>query len=658
MAQRTKTVEYVWDTGTALRSTVTALAGTNFYTPPAINAYFEETTSRTMRSAELIVTCRDAETTTARRVDGCRIGIQLDAVAWSDADITGTGISNTGDPYTVCFVRDVTSNLTGATSFAHSIGVRAEFETDVASNVNIITFKLRVTYEADDTTTPYTKTVRIPLEGITGFLSTTANANFQGSTAAAQIPALDTFLPESGKSYKQIWFEITATDGGAATTDFTMSCSVDAATTRVGGSIEQALNGSSVYYDIWNVATNYFTTNAAHNLQLWSSLANRFERCSATLCVTYTYTKPTSGTVLNSVLLPLKALNIERVPGTVTGDKERFVCDFWIEEPGTITIRQSGLFLTYVANGAGNLDVRVNSQGSTSSLYTTTALLHAGHHSVQHRIDVAHGGTAVTLARGKNTLIVDVFSSVTAVTGPNALSGYFLLNYTSDVASGGEGSHNHTTFWKIWSTHEGAIAGDTYREVPTTNQRTPNIPEAVWFNNRIGIELRANMTGIGAGGFIQLLCESLSDEGDGDGWVGFSRVAATDGEFGYYYFMLTSNTGSTWDRHAGDLASLADPEIARKWRWNAGAVARWSATLCMTSHSIAYSSTRAITGSSGGTINIGLFRSDNDEKIAETSRTGNGNYTVTWYDNTIPVYAVAYESATLLGRSANFTLGT
>lgn len=657
MAQRTRTVEYVWDTGTALRTTVTALAGTNFYTPAAITAVIAETdATRTIRSAVLYVTARDAETTTARRVDGCRIGIQVDAVAWSDGDLTGTGIANTGDPYTVGFQRDVTSYLvTNFTGSSHSLGVRAEFENDVASNVNIITFKLRVTYEYNDTSATFTKTVRIPLEGITGFLSTTANANFQGSTAAAQIPALDTFLPESGKTYRQIWFEITATDGGAATTDFNMNCSVDGATTRVGGTLEQGLNGSSVYYDIWNCGTSYFTTNATHNLQLWSSLASRFQRCSAVLCVTYTYTKPTSGNVLNSIILPLKAINLERIPGTATADKERFTCELWVEEPATITLRQSALYLTYAASGSGNLDVRVNSQGSTSSVYTTTALLHAGHHSVQHRIDVAHGGTAVTLARGRNVLTVDVFSSVTASTGPSALSGYFLINYESGLHANGEGAHNHTTFWKIWTTHEGAIAGDTYREISTTNQHTPNIPESNWFASQIGADLRMNATGTGTGGLVQLLAECLSGELDGDGWVGFARVVPTDGEFGFWNHILTSNTGMVWDKYIGDLSSLMDPEAARKWRWNSSAVASWGMSIILTYHSITFSISGTVSGSSGGTVNISAYRTDTGEKVGSTSRTGNGTYTITVYDNTLNYFTEARESATLLGRSDNGT---
>jgi hypothetical protein len=664
MAQRTKTVEYVWQTGTDLRTTVTALAGTNFYTPAAITAHLSETdATRTIRSAELIVTARDAETTTARRFDGVRIGIQVDAVAWSDLDLTGTGITGTGDPYTVTYVRDVTAYLvTNFTGANHSIGARAEFETDVASNVNNITMRLRITYEYNDTSALFTKTVRIPLEGITGFLTTTANANLRGSAAAGQIPALDTFLPEANKTYRQIWFEIQAADGGAATTDFNASFSIDGATARAGATLEQVLNGSSVYYDIWipggGDGTGYFTLNAAHDFQAWSSLASRFERMSVVLCVTYTYDRPVSGSVLNSLILPLRATNLERVPGTVTGDKERFEVELWVEEPATITLRQSALFLTYFSSGAGNLDVRVNAQGSTSSLYTTTALLHAGHHSLQHRIDLAHGGSAITLARGRNVFTVDVFSSVTGNTGPSALSGYFIINYESGIASGGEGAHNHTTFWKVWSTLEGTIAGDTYRAVPTTNQRTPNIPEASYWLAGVGLDIKANYTGVTTGGLIQLLCEALSGEHDDDGWIGFGKVVPSDGEFGTHWAMFTSNSGDAWNRYPGDPKALLNPETARVWRFNAAAVTQWAMTLCLTYHAITYAIAGTISASAGGTVDIAAHRADTNQRIGSTSRVGNGSYSITWYDNTINVYAHAWEDGTHLGRSANGLAGT
>jgi hypothetical protein len=246
-------------------------------------------------------------------------------------------------------------------------------------------------------------------------------------------------------------------------------------------------------------------------------------------------------------------------------------------------------------------------------------------------------------------LTVDVFSSVNTNTGPSALCGYFILNYESDLHAGGEGAHNHTTFWKIWSHLEGAIAGDTFRSVATPNQRTPNLPETSYFIQGIGLETRTNMTGVTTGGMVQLLAAVGTGEHDDDGWVGFAKNCPTDGEFGYSMQMLTSVSGEAWDHYPNDPHNYMEIETARVWRWMSAAVAQWSMTLVVTYHSISYAISGTVSGSSGGTVNIMAFRNGVHQLIQTTTRIGNGAFSIPWYDNTIKVYCAFYESDTLVG---------
>jgi hypothetical protein len=60
-----------------------------------------------------------------------------------------------------------------------------------------------------------------------------------------------------------------------------------------------------------------------------------------------------------------------------------------------------------------------------------------------------------------------------------------------------------------------------------------------------------------------------------------------------------------------------------------------------------------ITGSNGGTINVDIFKAVTGEKIGNTSRVGDGLYTLPWYDNTEQLFAAAREDATHVGRSDN-----
>ena len=60
-----------------------------------------------------------------------------------------------------------------------------------------------------------------------------------------------------------------------------------------------------------------------------------------------------------------------------------------------------------------------------------------------------------------------------------------------------------------------------------------------------------------------------------------------------------------------------------------------------------------VSNSNGGTVTLGLVRTDKNERVLETSRSGNGAYSFTWYDNTQDVFVEAYEDADYKGRSAD-----
>jgi hypothetical protein len=139
--------------------------------------------------------------------------------------------------------------------------------------------------------------------------------------------------------------------------------------------------------------------------------------------------------------------------------------------------------------------------------------------------------------------------------------------------------------------------------------------------------------------------------------VDYGLAPATDSEFGFAsHFLDTLSPGPpAWDRYTNDLKALMDPESARKWRFNASHVTRWGAFIILNYHAITFSISGTVSGSSGGTVNISAYRTDTGEKVGATSRTGNGSYTVTVYDNTLTYFTEARESAALLGRSDDGT---
>jgi hypothetical protein len=70
-----------------------------------------------------------------------------------------------------------------------------------------------------------------------------------------------------------------------------------------------------------------------------------------------------------------------------------------------------------------------------------------------------------------------------------------------------------------------------------------------------------------------------------------------------------------------------------------------------TYHAITYSVSGTVSGSAGGTVTLNLCRANTGERVLTTTRTGNGTYTFTWYDDTENVFVEARESGALIGRS-------
>ncbi len=652
MAQAIKTVEFPFAPLLTTLATNTTLGTATEHTFAAVTVGLPES-SKTIRCAYIQVTHNLAATTTARRLDGVRIGVQIDAVAFDDGtDLTGTGIGQTGDPYSHHMTRDVTSYFTtNYTGTSHTVGARVRFEHDVADNVNNITCKLFVTYEYDDTSATQVKTVKIPLEGAASFPGTTANTNLRGSAGAAQIPNLDTFLPETSKTYRQIWFEIHATDGGAAVTDHNLNVAIDSGT-NARATLESGLNGSARYYDIW--IQNSMTTNATHDFQAWSSLASRFQNIYVIMHVTYEFAS-SSTTILNSIQIPINT-GFGYLAGTALADTEFYETELWIEEPATVTMVQSAVVM-FMSNGNGTLNLECvgagaagGDQGTTTAAYTITNLTHSGGRSVCHRIDLAHGGTALTLGRGRNLLRLKAYgSSATAVSDP---SGYWYINYTSGKSSKGIGAHNCTTRWMINDGYASAIAGTLSREIATTNQRTPNIPQTDYFLNAVAYEVTSHLFNTG---WNKLMAEVVSGEGSADGWetVGI-YTQQNSSEFGWQTAIVPAI--KVFKQHANDVCyGYMNIENARKYRHYGSTTQHVSTVLVMTIHAITFTVDGSITASNGGTVDITAVDGVRGLKVGSTSRTGNGSYSITVYDNVNNHYAEAYESATYLGRSANGT---
>jgi hypothetical protein len=185
-----------------------------------------------------------------------------------------------------------------------------------------------------------------------------------------------------------------------------------------------------------------------------------------------------------------------------------------------------------------------------------------------------------------------------------------------------------------------------------------NIPEAKWW--RTGLEFYSNGVGSGASPQYWFVgCENIGSEG---GQTDFRELAKgwfiRDAENGWYPISFTAQ-----DEGASEFQRFdADPdgtrlalEGSRRWKIACGQANSRPLMAWLTYHSITFTVSGTISESAGGTVDIACYRKSDGLKLGTTSRTGNGSYTITIYDNTETVFAEARESGALIGRSDDGT---
>lgn len=634
MAIRTKTVEYAFPTD------VTALATATRRDFTAITLFLPETSSRAFVSVRLRVSYR-GNNATAASLTSPLLGIKLGAAAFSDATL-GNPPANSGENEFFVFERDVTSyfttNFGAGGSQTCQVGVQQSGLT-----IGNISAKLIITYEFDDASaTTRVKTVRIPLESGTGALTATLAA-----IGTNQIPALDSFLPEASKTYRRIWLELYYNEYTAgATNDASLESRVQGSLTFTSTAHESAL-GSSCAGICYQDLTGSLTTSAVQTWELRSTnitTASTFNHVAGVLHVTYEYDHDASTTILNSLMIPL--CPIVQAGGTTSSDAARMNVDFVIEEPATITLVQSGALVWYTQTAAVGPNIGFGAQ--TPRGYTDTAQVFCGCTFLSQRIDSGGAaGAGITLTRGTNTLSWRAWTS-TLVTTVNNFQGFAFLNYTSGKDALGADAHNKTLIYNV----QNSLASGTGGNITAVNAVA--IGDTNWW--RWGLAyFSMNYVAAPTTLFATLDAEKASGELDGVGFQnqGVVSMPTVDGENGLYPLLVPMQyqAASDWQRRSDNQEGRMQLEVSRRYRFFTSAASTRPLALVVNVHAITKTVGGTISESSGGTVSVDVHRDDTGERVAETSRTGNGAYTATVFGNSFSVYARARESAVLTGSS-------
>ena len=655
MAIRNKTIEYATTTNVIVVSATTTL-----YLTGATSIYIPETgVSFSFKSVVLLVNCtNDITTTTAANLTVPIIGIKLGAVAVSTATLVNP-IANSGEKEEWLHSRDVTSyfttNWTGtAMTWAVSVNYTGMNTANHAT-------KLLITYEYDDTLSPsnHVKTIRIPIES-TRTLLTTSWQTVGGTTA---IPAIKNFgaspyLPETGITIRQIFLEVWGNSGSNATTTCIWQTRINGGVTIDTHKDLNPMNSAIWCHSIIDI-TNQGLTGATSLEMMSLTTTNRYCTVGGMIVVTYEFNPTTSTTIYNSLMLG--AVDTQGWIGGLTeangGVWER---NIYIEEPDTITLKESGLCLFqndsagYTFNIRCSGDTAASTQTTVQAYVMTAGGVQCGTYSMVHRIDAAgqKGQAGINLKRGKNLYRV-IFYSNTAQAGWN-LSGFLILNYTSGKHPYGVGAHTHTVYQHVMSNMTAAGA-----RVNSGTTITPSLPETYynligflyWVNYNIGASTDNNFV-------VDAEVISTDPLQGGNGWQSFYQGTsrANNENMNGWVFAAARNSFTRWN---GD----PDPDrlnlkTGRNYRLSNGALWTGFMGYWYTYNSITFTISGVCSGyaGDGSGIAIEIYRKNsvtNDDLILNLTTIAGGSFSGTWVDNTDTLYAVARESDTRVGRSAD-----
>lgn len=645
MVMRCKTVEYSFDTRTTQMNAATR------HDFSAITVYIPETASRKFLSVAVQLYWRENEATGGTDMGTRTVGIKLGAAAFSDDAKAETVVSSFA-PISFRTVRDVTSyfetNFGSGTSQTCQVGVQVN-----TLDTQTITAKLIITYEFDDAAaSTRVKTVKIPLDSPTTKLTSTLT-----EIGTNQVPQLtgggSPMLPEASVTIRDIWFEFGGTDNTITATDYNLAVSLDAEAEVSMGTWESGQVYSRTFFAIWKRAD--MSPSAAHAFKARATTTDRVNPFTILLCVTYEYNHDSTGTVLNSLELYLPRVAHRMSLSDTAAENYHSEIPVLVQEPGTITLKQSGVLIQYNSNTTNEHNILIRCGGQSYRTYAFGTDFAGtdtyGPHSHTHRFDSGGAqGTGMTLTRGDNTFFVDSYMSDTSSDAPFQVDAVCYLNYHSGKHENGVDSHAHTTRWVIKDMER--TSGSTM--IHTVGPLGPKIPDANYYIVNVGVSVDNFLSG--SSGTV-LMAERVVDEEDG--WANLVLGEAYAAE----NFMTSPLIGITHlcRKHNRD-PNTALMHIGRSRRWRVGMTHSTttffdttvisSAMLTVTHAAMALEVERGVTPATAN-LAIDLHHGTTKERLYSTESRSNGLFSFLCHSDAVPLFG--HTTSTTAGRSLNFT---
>jgi hypothetical protein len=619
MATDRKTVVFCSDlyTATIASNTTTAITMPTLYLPES---------SKVFKTVVAHVFWSDVVTATGSSYTVREVALGLGGGAKQTTTNTNT-LTNSGeniDGYFAQYIGTIGFQAAwSGTSMTCQVDVRFTLSGGTFTGVTNVCVMLEIDYEYDDTSATQIKTIYYQLPTPDTTLATSKPASLM------TVPAFDTLLPEASKTYRGKWVMVGG-NRGAPVLDASISVEMQSGGAATTALFKNALASSSCFGVILKPTWDTSTTQTWH---IWGSQAY-FNHPYCYAIVTYEFDASAANDVYHSLILPASATAPFQDGSANVMPVET---EFWIGEDGPITAALTGIifFWAQIASATNNLRWRANTaDGFTSP--TDAAGVVAGSVAGQHI------GTPYVLTQGRNKLRAEAYVNLYIQSG-GLFSAVWIVNYVAPKMTGGHGAHTKTRITTRQATGTGAAAS-RYRDSST--EAFFAIPQADYFLSHVGLWNRLVIIGSGVLVGFSYLVESLAGErgGLGVGWVEAYNESAgfSDAEVGTNH--LTADVGRIFNRWPSDPGQprLAI-ETGRRSLWQtSSAQAGWnSAHAYVTYHTHTWTVNATIKGSAGGTVTVSLHRQATGEKVLETTRSGDGAVSLTWYDNTELVFLVA-----------------
>lgn len=558
--------------------------------------------------------------------------------AWTDAYTIAPADGGTGEAYSFVYDVDLTSLFTSSYSGTSTqVEIRALFgaramDATAGANRQQFSAELFVTYEADDQDATQANTLIVPLESITGAL--TAVLASIGTNQVPKLTGSGGLIEEASPTIKAAYFVFPVNIRAGGTTAHDLRLALDAEAEATLYTMQQPAQSDLYVRPIW-VRTD-MDPSAAHDLKAraTSITGSRYTNFGGFLVVTYTYAR--SGTTRRTLSLPIAVAETPGwIPGTASTEIEKVTREILMPAANP-SLKQSGLEIVYGALGdMGNFNVAVGGQSERSYAVETGTI--TGGYTVYHRFDAgAAQGAGLTLARGFNALVA-TWRATTSASNASGACAVAWLNVGVDYDAA-----KRITYCPLL-----VGATNTAASFRRTMTHAPAIPEASYWLMSATYEML---------GHWQSNAQAIAivvDRGANEGWTPvLSQFQAGGNERGCY--PLWGAARVAFRRFPTDPdTSRVDVETSRVIAIHANQQCYSSLVAHYVWHNYTWAIAGNITDSGGGAIDIRAYRVDTGELIGETSRTGDGAYSLTWYDDVGEVFTEAYEDGTHTGRSAN-----